>query len=51
MRDAFDLITCVHGLHYAGDKLAVLTRAVDWLTPGGLFAADLDLCDPVRPAS
>jgi SAM-dependent methyltransferase len=39
----FDVITCVHGLHYVGDKLAVLTRAASWLTPGGLLAADLDL--------
>jgi trans-aconitate methyltransferase len=40
---AIDLITCVHGLHYVGDKLAVLTRAASWLTPGGVLAADLDL--------
>ncbi|MEU7903409.1 class I SAM-dependent methyltransferase [Actinoplanes sp. NPDC049118] len=40
---AFDLITCVHGLHYVGDKLAVLTRIVRWLTPTGRFVADLDL--------
>ncbi|GAA2534743.1 class I SAM-dependent methyltransferase [Winogradskya humida] len=40
---AFDLITCVHGLHYIGDKLALLGRAVRWLTPGGRFVADLDL--------
>ncbi len=40
---AFDLITCVHGLHYVGDKLAVLTRAASWLTPEGRFVADLDL--------
>ncbi|GAB1689959.1 class I SAM-dependent methyltransferase [Krasilnikovia sp. M28-CT-15] len=40
---AFDLITCVHGLHYVGDKLAVLTRIVQWLTPTGRFVADLDL--------
>ena len=39
---AFDLITRVHGLHYVGDKLAVLTRAASWLAPGGLLAADLD---------
>jgi SAM-dependent methyltransferase len=39
----FDLITCVHGLHYVGDKLAVIARAVRWLTPAGRFAADLDL--------
>lgn len=40
---AFDLITCVHGLHYVGDKLAVLTRAAGWLTDGGRLVADLDL--------
>ncbi|MGK5444479.1 class I SAM-dependent methyltransferase [Micromonospora sp. URMC 105] len=39
----FDLITCLHGLHYVGDKLAVLARAADWLTPEGRFVADLDL--------
>lgn len=39
----FDLITCVHGLHYVGDKLAVLSRAATWLAPGGQFIADLDL--------
>jgi SAM-dependent methyltransferase len=41
----FDLITCLHGLHYVGDKLAVLTRAAGWLTPTGLLVADLDLAD------
>jgi hypothetical protein len=39
----FDLITCVHGLHYVGDKLAVLTRASGWLTDDGLLIADVDL--------
>lgn len=39
----FDLITCVHGLHYVGDKLGVLARALTWLSPGGTFAAHLDL--------
>ncbi|HEY0698110.1 MAG TPA: class I SAM-dependent methyltransferase [Micromonospora sp.] len=39
----FDLITCLHGLHYVGDKLAVLTRAAGWLTPTGRLVADLDL--------
>ena len=38
-----DLITCVHGLHYIGDKLAALARATSWLTPDGLLVADLDL--------
>lgn len=39
----FDLITCVHGLHYVGDKLGVMTRAASWLKPDGLFLAHLDL--------
>ncbi|MBL7498719.1 class I SAM-dependent methyltransferase [Frankia sp. CNm7] len=38
----FDLITCVHGLHYVGDKLAVITRAARTLTDDGLFIADFD---------
>jgi SAM-dependent methyltransferase len=37
-----DLITCVHGLHYIGDKLGLIARAVSWLTDDGLFAANLD---------
>lgn len=40
--ETFDLITCVHGLHYIGDKLNLITRAVSWLTPGGKFLASLD---------
>jgi SAM-dependent methyltransferase len=39
----FDLITCVHGLHYVGDKLAMLTRAAEWLAPDGRLVADLDV--------
>ncbi|MFC9324310.1 class I SAM-dependent methyltransferase [Kitasatospora sp. NPDC057015] len=39
---AYDLITCVHGLHYLGDTLALLTRAAGWLKSDGLLAADLD---------
>ncbi|MEU6783638.1 methyltransferase domain-containing protein [Nonomuraea angiospora] len=38
----FDLITCVHGLHYIGDKLAFLAKAADWLTEDGLFVANFD---------
>ncbi|NKZ05934.1 class I SAM-dependent methyltransferase [Actinomadura latina] len=37
-----DLITCVHGLHYVGDKLGVLTRAASWLTEDGLLIANFD---------
>jgi len=40
---SFDLITCVHGLHYIGDKLGALARAASWLTDDGLLVADLDL--------
>jgi SAM-dependent methyltransferase len=40
---AFDLITCVHGLHYIGDKLGLIARAASWLTEDGLFVASLDL--------
>jgi len=39
---AYDLITCVHGLHYVGDKLGLLTRALSWLAGEGRFLAHLD---------
>ena len=39
----FDLITCVHGLHYIGDKLGLIARAALWLVEDGLFVANLDL--------
>ena len=42
---SFDLITCVHGLHYLGDKLGLIARAVSWLSGDGLFAASLDLAN------
>ncbi|WP_245650498.1 class I SAM-dependent methyltransferase [Nocardia harenae] len=37
-----DLVTCVHGLHYIGDKLALLTAMAGWLAPGGILAAHFD---------
>lgn len=40
--EMFDLITCIHGLHYIGDKLRLITRACSWLTLDGLFVASLD---------
>jgi hypothetical protein len=50
----FDLITCVHGLHYVGDKLGLLARVAEWLTDDGLFVADHDAAsvraDGDRPA-
>jgi SAM-dependent methyltransferase len=39
---AYDLITCVHGLHYVGDKLGLITRALSWLADEGQFLAHLD---------
>lgn len=39
----FDLITCVHGLHYVGNKLGAIARAASWLTNDGLFVGHLDL--------
>ena len=41
--ERFDLITCVHGLHYLGDKLNLIVCAASWLVANGLFAANLDL--------
>ena len=37
-----DLISCVHGLHYLGDKLGFIQHACAMLTPGGLLLAHLD---------
>jgi SAM-dependent methyltransferase len=39
---AVNLVTCVHGLHYVGDKLGLLLRAASWLTDGGRLVAHLD---------
>ncbi|HEX6354936.1 class I SAM-dependent methyltransferase [Actinophytocola sp.] len=40
--ERYDLITCVHGLHYVGDKLGLLARASSWLTPDGQLVANFD---------
>ncbi|WP_327697339.1 class I SAM-dependent methyltransferase [Streptomyces sp. NBC_00459] len=45
----YDLITCVHGLHYVGDRLALLERAASWLTDAGLLVAHLDPATLRRP--
>jgi hypothetical protein len=37
-----DLITCVHGMHYVGDKLGVLAATASWLTADGELAANFD---------
>jgi SAM-dependent methyltransferase len=47
----FDLVTCVHGLHYVGDKLGVIARAVAALTDDGLFAADFEPRPSGSPAA
>lgn len=36
----FDLITCVHGLHYIGDKPALIAQAAGWLAERGRFVAN-----------
>ncbi|MEV7187987.1 class I SAM-dependent methyltransferase [Kitasatospora sp. NPDC093102] len=46
---SYDLITCVHGLHYLGDQLGVIARAASWLTPNGRFAAHFDPESVRRP--
>ncbi|GAD81618.1 hypothetical protein NCAST_05_00520 [Nocardia asteroides NBRC 15531] len=42
---AADLVTCVHGLHYLGDKLGMITAMAGWVAPGGLFVADFDVAE------
>ncbi|WP_417380012.1 class I SAM-dependent methyltransferase [Gimesia sp.] len=39
----YDLITCVHGLHYVGDKLQLIAEAASWLKADGTLIAHLDL--------
>lgn len=43
MSQDFDPITCVHGLHYIGDKLSVIQKAASWLKEDGMFLGNLDL--------
>jgi SAM-dependent methyltransferase len=40
--EKFDLITCVHGLHYVGDKLDVLKRASRWIKEDGRLLMHID---------
>jgi len=39
----YDLITCIHGLHYVGDKLQILQTCLKQLSKDGLFFANMDL--------
>jgi len=41
--ETYPLITCVHGLHYLGDKLELIAKCVRALAPQGRFVAHLDL--------
>jgi len=45
----YDLITCVHGLHYVGDKLGLIEKSVTSLRPTGLFIANLDFKNVRHP--
>jgi SAM-dependent methyltransferase len=47
---SYDLITCVHGLHYLGNKLGALERIARWLTTDGHFVANFDT-DSLRGAN
>lgn len=38
----YDLITCVHGIHYVGDKIALIEKAAAYLKNNGIFLANLD---------
>jgi len=46
----YDLITCVHGLHYIGDKLRLLSSIEQWVKPSGVFIASFD-ADGIRAAN
>ncbi len=41
----YDLVTCVHGLHYIGDKLGAIDRMANCLADDGIFLAHLDLAN------
>jgi SAM-dependent methyltransferase len=41
--ERYDLVTCVHGLHYTGDKIRVIQAALQAVADEGLLLANLDL--------
>lgn len=41
--EQYDLITSVHGIHYIGDKLKVLSAILEKVNEQGVFIANLDL--------
>jgi len=49
-----DLITCVHGIHYIGDKLGLLAHLAGLLASDGILVANLDpqnvrIADTAKP--
>ena len=38
-----DLVTIVHGLHYVGDKIDLIIKAIEGLKPNGILVGNLDL--------
>lgn len=42
---SYDLISCCHGIHYLGDKIKVIKKALAVLNKDGLFISNLDLTD------
>lgn len=38
----YDLITCIHGLHYLGDKLELISKAIGALKEHGQFIGNID---------
>jgi len=41
----YDLITCVHGMHYIGDKLGMIIKYVKMLKLDGVFLCNIDTND------
>ena len=41
----FDLVTCVHGLHYVGDKLSAILKMIGCLADHGCMRANIDLAN------
>jgi len=44
-KSKFDLVTCIHGLHYIGDKLETIKKLVNCLSDEGVFWANIDLAN------
>lgn len=40
---SYHFISCIHGLHYVGDKLKAIAQLMQWLAPEGKLVASFDL--------